>query len=443
MLRIEWAGFALVLLACSLQFHLTLSIWNNPIRVSLADLVSIALALIVLLSRAWAPLPAWRIRGIWFWLAGMTLVMTGALLVGRLHTGMWFPWAVFNKYLGWFVLLWYFVLGGWLAVHAYARGLEPFLRAFLWCAALVSAYGIIDFTVRMLGILDLPAGVVTFRHFGFMDNPNAFGLLLAAAAAMQMPFMAAGTLTSRKCHLLIATLILSGLILSFSRSAWFGLAIAVTAMLLMQSLPARRFALAVALATILTVSLVYLLPATLDWFSAFGLSGSAPHKSLADQIVINFVYRTHFAEDVSSLDRVAVGLRALEMWLDRPLFGTGLGSFLWTEIDRGSDTPYIIHNTLLWLLTETGLVGAAVFVGAFIVALRGLCCGLERGRPATRTLQLGMLGMIAVFVGASLGMEVTYQRYFWFLLGGALAVPAAAGPISVRVQHIGKPALRV
>jgi hypothetical protein len=44
-----------------------------------------------------------------------------------------------------------------------------------------------------------------------------------------------------------------------------------------------------------------------------------------------------------------------------------------------------------------------------------------------------MLAAMAVFVGASIGMEALYQRHLWFLLGWALALPSRpAGAASER-----------
>ena len=62
---------------------------------------------------------------------------------------------------------------------------------------------------------------------------------------------------------------------------------------------------------------------------------------------------------------------AWQMFLDRPLFGCGFGQYKQHDVDYRRDphshlpletaTPYEQHNTLLALLTETGLIGAGLF----------------------------------------------------------------------------------
>ncbi|MEE8500405.1 MAG: O-antigen ligase family protein, partial [Kiloniellales bacterium] len=124
-------------------------------------------------------------------------------------------------------------------------------------------------------------------------------------------------------------------------------------------------------------------------------------------------------------ERLASMRAALEAWREAPIMGIGIGTYnqAHRDVPNVADT---IHNTFLWLLTETGIIGAGLFTGFFVVVSLALLRG-ARGPPAGDPFLWGMLGVLLVFAGASVGTEILYQRYFWFLLGLALAVPYRPG----------------
>ena len=83
----------------------------------------------------------------------------------------------------------------------------------------------------------------------------------------------------------------------------------------------------------------------------------------------------------------------------------------------------MIHNTLIWLLAETGLFGFAVFfvIGATIFwVLKG------RLRDPTDVGSTTMFLFLLAFAAMSMVHELLYQRVFWFALGICLAsVPSS------------------
>ncbi len=125
--------------------------------------------------------------------------------------------------------------------------------------------------------------------------------------------------------------------------------------------------------------------------------------------------------DPGTNERLASARAALQDWQEAPILGIGIGTYYqsYKDVPNVADT---IHNTFLWLLTETGIVGAGLFTGFFLaVWLALLRCA--RAPPAGDPFLWGTVGVLLVFAGASVGTEILYQRYFWFLLGLALAVP--------------------
>jgi O-antigen ligase len=115
--------------------------------------------------------------------------------------------------------------------------------------------------------------------------------------------------------------------------------------------------------------------------------------------------------------RVAIMSTGLAMWESNPLFGIGLGSFLWSEKQKGNFAA--IHMTAGWWLVEMGVVGLLVFSEFFIWIIRRLW-RLQKV-PIKRPIALAAWTMMFVLIGASLGMEVMYQRYLWFILGWAIS----------------------
>ncbi|TVR99875.1 MAG: hypothetical protein EA406_01775, partial [Rhodospirillales bacterium] len=81
-----------------------------------------------------------------------------------------------------------------------------------------------------------------------------------------------------------------------------------------------------------------------------------------------------------------------------------------------------IHNSLLWLLAELGLVGTSVFLFGFAALTYSVLrhCRLPAS-PRDRLLLL----LLFIFGMFSLVHEVVYQRIFWLVLGLTLTVPAA------------------
>lgn len=63
--------------------------------------------------------------------------------------------------------------------------------------------------------------------------------------------------------------------------------------------------------------------------------------------------------------RIELWVRALKNWIENPLFGIGYGASFNPQAPI-SDTNMVTHNTLLKLLSETGLIGLGLFIIFFI-----------------------------------------------------------------------------
>lgn len=130
----------------------------------------------------------------------------------------------------------------------------------------------------------------------------------------------------------------------------------------------------------------------------------------------NFAVSREFV-DHGVKTRVDLAQQAVAMWRQHPWFGAGLGSFWRAQQSRQVDYAFVNHSTLLWLASETGIVGVSVFLAGVLASL----VALVRRVPDV-ALAGGVLGMLCVVMAASIGTEVMYQRYTWCFMGAALAL---------------------
>ncbi|MHC4403822.1 MAG: O-antigen ligase family protein, partial [Planctomycetota bacterium] len=150
------------------------------------------------------------------------------------------------------------------------------------------------------------------------------------------------------------------------------------------------------------------------------------------------------AAQASVDQRVCFAYVSWQMFLDRPLWGHGLGQFADAVKPYLSDrsTPLALetirgqphHSTFLGLLTETGIVG----MGLFLAVLAGWAHGawqLWRNAAApdwARAHGLVMLGILGIYVGPALFVDLSYSPHahrLIFLLAGVTQglLPMAGG----------------
>ncbi|MBI3453120.1 MAG: O-antigen ligase family protein [Rhodospirillales bacterium] len=430
-------------LAVTLQIQITLSIGGGEIRVSLADLLLVpAFAIAALLVWGRANDMSWRVPALWLWIAALTAILFASLVHGWGVLEFWSGWALYNKFVGWFVLIAYLMLGAVAAADPAWR--DGFLRAFFmtgWLSAGLSL-ACIAFSPLIGRYIDgflIESG----RIIGLLANPNAFGYLLGILFALQAPFLKSRRMFSARIHVIGASIALAGLIVTGSRGAWLGLIVAIPALALLRVIEFRRYAAIMPLALALVGSTVLVYALLAQWglnsyayrpFFAFGLWQYDPAllPPGASSAFNPFVPNTGPGRTL--YQRLDLAIAALDQWRAHPAFGTGLGVFLEAQRSgalvvvkfNGDVVPQVIHSTPLWLLTETGLLGLVVFGGFFFVVMSALWIRNPISPPDL--LRAGVFGAMTVFAGLSLSIEAMYQRHLWFLLGLALAIPALQKP---------------
>jgi len=401
-----WMG-VLIAMAVGLHIQPTISLGDGEVRFSLSDPLGLV----------FAPAAGWLlIRNIDVWkrrearvaialIATISLVMTIGLVRAGMSSGGVSGWA-WVKYLGWYVLLYYGLLG----VLAGALAPEIAIRWFVGVlvaghVALIAAY---IFT-QWAGI-SWP-GSANPRMSGLVDNPNAYGLSLLCALAL---WVGAGeALISRLpkysfefvCGLLIA-----GVLYTRSLGALGGLFVLIGVAYVGQ----RDF---IRILRVFCIALaIYALPWAGNSLARLtGFDVVAP----ADSIGAKLSDPDKYAFSLSA--RIESNGRAFALWREAPVFGTGLGVFYDNEKTRltGNAEALQIHNTPLWFLAEFGLVGLFVFGALFACVAFYLFRSWLRLRgadPPGAGLVLAGLMILGGWATMSLAHELMYQRVPWFTL---------------------------
>lgn len=191
------------------------------------------------------------------------------------------------------------------------------------------------------------------RGRGPFLNPTGVGIYLAASLAATWMWWPRLGRWGRLGLVLLSVLLVAGCYYTLTRSVWMGAALAAM------------------------VVLGFNLPRTWRWpvVGMATLAGLLAVVILWDSLMSFKRDKNVSAEDVAdsaSLRPVFVAV-AWNMFCDRPILGCGFGQYKYQHkyylaerkhgLNLEKARPYGQHNTFLALLTQTGLVGAGLFVG--------------------------------------------------------------------------------
>lgn len=147
---------------------------------------------------------------------------------------------------------------------------------------------------------------------------------------------------------------------------------------------------------------------------------------------------TSIADGSGHRGRLSLWAHTVTMSLDHPLLGVGLGNweYVYPEYARGDQvnvnaSPRRPHNDFLWILSETGVVGLAAFLGFLFFVFRSGFNALSS--PSSRPLAAACLVVVLAHLGDGLfnfpRERITPAFLFWFSAGGLLRLdPRQARP---------------
>ncbi|HYL33491.1 MAG TPA: glycosyltransferase [Stellaceae bacterium] len=336
----------------------------------------------------------------------MSLVIVLAFLHGWFVDG-WTAWASTNRLFGWLVLLAYAGTGALLAMQKGGESTQILLRTFAAAGLAVVALVLSLLVAVALGA-DIPPNLLAYRIEGFAQNPNAFGfqllLVLAAIIALRL---------SGWRQRLSLTLTYMALYFSASRAAEGTCVVVCVAAFMLGYINWRSLLVPVAYAVIGVLAI-----ASIGHLMVLITNGD--HASASINKYIGYVNRQLTEGDsayVFNNDRWMGLVDAIKMFLAHPLFGGGLGAFVFAA-EKTQGKFLIIHSTPLWLLAETGFVGFLMFAVPYVSVLHREIRESLKGHADSARILL-VLSLLAFGVMSQVH-DLMYQRTFWFLIGAAL-----------------------
>ena len=414
----EWI---VILMAIGLQVQINLFA-NDAylgLRVGLSDLFLPVLGGYVLLSlmlkkSAW---PVWSVPKMNIWLLALVCVMSVALINGYISLGALSSWAFFNKYIGFFVLLAYLLLASWLVTNAKdpKRLILLFVVSFVGFITLTLSIKLIfallmSFLPKLLWIIEYPWD-------GFMVNRNAFMVLAILALTFVVWAHRKGEGSIKLPRFWGAALWInmpSFLMMNESRTGWIAFVILFLAFLCRDTLK-RAF---------------YVIPLLcVGGLFSYCVFLSMQHQSYGGNQLTHFknvFFEMEHAGEGEELSYIGDQKRlialedSLELYGENtPILGAGLGTFMPFQVEKRGELISSIDVTSLWLLVETGALGAFIFAGFFMACLWGVF--KRRNDKHLQSFYRAVLVFLCLFAAMTILHELLYTRVLWFIGGLALA----------------------
>ncbi len=265
----------------------------------------------------------------------------------------------------------------------------------------------------------------------FFKDHTSYGAVLAMyiPVSLVLAYRQQRTVFIRALMALATLILITGVILSYTRAAWVSLLAAFGVYVILKlKIPFK----AVLGGMLVMVGLYFVYQdQILEQFEGNETESSA---ELADHVESI----SNISSDASNLERINRWNSALRMFADKPVFGFGPGTYMfqYAPYQRADEKTIIstnfgevgnAHSEYLGPLSEGGLFGMLSFVALLIVVLRlGLNLYYYLAPGLTRDLVLGMLlGLITYFVHGVLNNYLDTDKAsvpFWTFIAALVAI---------------------
>jgi hypothetical protein len=467
--NVAWLVFWTIPLsaAVGLFFSLRIPTISGEITVSLADPLSIMIALIcvghLITERAVPEL--WVVKGVHL----AFFLITGAILVSFAHgywSFGWSDWAFYNRVLGWPMLLAHCAAGASIVWAFGARGQSILFHCIVISAGALGMLALIYYPIAQEYRLPwlMVDGLLRLEGTSRNANSTALQFLIASGVAAVLAASAAGR--SDRLRYMMALIFASAVVvLTMSRVAFVVAVCLIIFFILFDRRIALRLGGAFAMTALLLIGwLSFQNNASLSFLTAnpkgdvasVGILSTAETPMIASAPTLALVSVLAASHSRAPIQVVAVGqddlapiaatskttpkylagiahrlklredrvdgiLDGIDRWLRNPILGAGLGSHVQEQLRNGQIVS-VIHSGYVWILAELGLVGLIAFMSLLIPIIQVL--------RMKSTVENGSLVRIIVIIVAVMALfnvlhDMVYQRMFWFLLGAFLANPFA------------------
>lgn len=428
--QISFSALLTGTLAVLLQIQINLLATDTyaGLRMNLADLLLPVTGVFILVSllqkrTVW---PQWKAPFGNLWPIVLTIVLTGALANYYLINETFSHWALVNKYAGWFVLMAYLYAGGWIGTNFSPHSAKSFIFPFALCFLVISGLSAISIVMAGHNLLPLPLARLIipdyFQLEGLMGNRNALAFLFCVVMVFVTFFSAKHPdIVSRQFLILFWAFFPALLCLNGSRALWGTTLVLFTYLGLMhKKIFLRRVFLPALFGAIFFVAILHESQRSLIF---------VPFQSSSN--LVNHTLRPNEENqpEIHGGDNIRMKIlgSSFERWQQSPILGAGLGGGVkYQEVKYGEKID-IIDNSLMWILTDMGLVGVTAFLACFAAMLRALWPYYKNRKQEIsderQTLMTCAFLTLLIFGLFSLVHEILYARFLWFILGLALSVP--------------------
>jgi hypothetical protein len=342
-------------------------------------------------------LPHWRFDKMNALILVFSLLLMFGFFRGVLDIGVT-QWALAGRVIGWLVVVGYMAAGYLVVSYMGARGFRRMTEMMVSVAVVIVLFSIVQYFLVSLGMVSRLGFEINFS--GFAGNRIAFAFQMVVCSALMLVYSSLRNVPDFKTAeankiipFLLFTLmhgvILNGLFFTASRAGLIAESLLMASVYILR-LADRRF-------VISTIGV-----AGVFWFLIQLIPGLQAQGSFSGEESI-----------VQHWDSI---MRGIEVWLTSPIFGAGLGVFVERSV-AWFGNPLVIHSVPVWFLAEFGILGAGTVLLMFILLVKFL---LKSGLTSLGIRLVALL--LLVFVTFGLVHDVFYQRIFWLLLGGGLAV---------------------
>ena len=324
-------------------------------------------------------------------------------------------------------------------------GRRRVMLAWLIGAAVSQAVVGLAQSVLRIGPDHFMIGGVLMRAYGTFEQPNPFGgylgLILPVCVALVLFGLKPGGW--RRAALVACGVLAIALLLTLSRGAWTGQAVALLLVLVVGSRTARHALLTFGIGALLMAAVLWpLLPPELSQRLSSVVTNAIDIGSLPNETVT--------PENWSVLERLSQWYAGWHMFTDNPILGVGIGNYNAAYENYGLDQwPVALghaHNHYLTIAAEAGVVGLLAYLAFLAAAFRSgvRAFGLAPDRLG-RAAAAGILGSLASFATHNL-FDVLFVHGMGVTIGLLLAllevIPRGMENAEDAVDHTGEDARR-
>jgi len=259
------------------------------------------------------------------------------------------------------------------------------------------------------------------RAGGPLGKPNRYAqIMLMVFSIALFQYWSMTTIKRKILATIPLTLILSGILLTYSRGAFVTIFILLVLLTIMRYIKVHQILITIII-LIIVISLAS--PGYMVRMSSIGgiqglFSSNSAHKP-----------------DAVTRGRTTEMLAALMAFVDHPILGVGPGQYspfysISYQMDPDIALRHITkarraHILYFELAAETGIVGFGIFMTIILILIYRLWLVKKRWhkkKPELANIAAGVMFGIFGYLGTAIFLHLSYQRYLWLMLGIAGAV---------------------